>query len=124
MTSLEQRTEALLARHRANSSLPTRQEIDDLYTDGCAEVLEIEIHYRRVERGLERAERDALLDPGAGQRIASLSVEREELRRRRSELRAKLRQLRAAVDWKRGEGAPDLAGRWPVGHAPSYRRSD
>lgn len=109
MTSLEQRTDALLARHRSRQTVPTRQEIDDLYTDGCAEVLEIEVRYRRVKRRLEAVELE-VLDSAAARQVASLSAERDELIRRRSELRATLRQLRAAVEWRRGEPARELSG--------------
>lgn len=124
MTSLEQRTDALLARHRSRRTVPTRQEIDDLYTDGCAEVLAIDVRYRRVERRLEAVQLDAVLDSAAARHVASLSAERDELIRRRSELRAELRQLRAAVEWRREEAARELSCGWPMSHALGYRRSD
>jgi predicted RNase H-like nuclease (RuvC/YqgF family) len=108
MLPLEDRVAALLARHRSNRSLPTREEVEDLYTDGCAEVLELEVRCLRVERSLRAAEHDAALEKRGTQRIASLSTELEELKRRRGELRAKLRQLRAAIEWHGDESSEDV----------------
>ncbi len=117
MTSLQDRTDALLARHRADRSVPTRQEIDDLYTDGCAEVLILDARKLRLKRQLRAA-----LAPGADERgeAAKLLRELDETSRKLAELGELVRQLRAAVDWKRAEAPQDRADGAPVNHASRF----
>ena len=46
--AVQDRIEALLERYRGHESSPSQQEINDLYTDGCAAVLALETERLRV----------------------------------------------------------------------------
>jgi hypothetical protein len=96
---LQDRIEALLERHRAQSTRPTQQEINDLYTDGCAAVLALETERLRVKRRLTAAAIDGAADPEAAREAGALAQRSDEIVRELARLKDLVRQLRTAVDW-------------------------
>ena len=83
----------MIARNRERGGRPVPKEIDDLYTDACAMVLELESERMDLDRRLTGAPTEA---------------GRDNLARRRTELIGELRQLRVltthlstASEWMR-----------------------
>lgn len=103
--ALQDRIESLLDRHRGRSSRPTQQEINDLYTDGCAAVLALETERLRVKRRMTAAAFDSATDPEAAQEAASLAARSATIVDELANLKALVRQLRAAVDWAQEDEA-------------------
>lgn len=95
----------MLARHRSQQTSPSRQEIHDLYTDGCAAVLALETERLRVKRRMTAAAIDSAIDPDAARDAAALAVRGSELVDELARLKQLVRQLRAAVDWAQQEEA-------------------
>ncbi len=91
--TLSQRVDLLLAECRRSGTGPRVDEVERLYTDGCAEVLTLEARQLRVTRHLTRA-RFATPDEARelAARFKRVSGDLEEVRRH-------LRQLRAALEW-------------------------
>ena len=106
--ALQDRMEALLERYRGQISSPSQQEINDLYTDGCAAVLALETERLRVKRRMTAAALDSLEDPEAAREAATLALRADELVVEMAHLKQLVRQLRAAVDYAQDEesGAP------------------
>lgn len=101
MTSaaLQDRIEALLERYRGSDRAPTQQEINDLYTDGCAAVMMLDTERLRVKRRLRAALFDSTTDPEAAVEAQALARRNDELVEELARLNRVVRQLRAAVDW-------------------------
>jgi ABC-type phosphate transport system auxiliary subunit len=97
--ALQDRIEALLERHRAQTTRPSQQEINDLYTDGCAAVLALETERLRVKRRMTAAAFDSATDPEAARDASELATRSGEIVDELANLKALVRQLRAAVDW-------------------------
>jgi hypothetical protein len=97
--ALQERIEALLARHRGRSTSPSQQEINDLYTDGCAALLALETERLRVKRRMTAAALDSEGDPDSAREAADLAVQGDSLVGELVNLRQLVKQLRAAVDW-------------------------
>jgi len=97
--ALQDRIEALLDRHRGQTTRPSQQEINDLYTDGCAAVLALETERLRVKRRMTAAVIDSADDPEAAREASALAGRSDELVDELARLKALVRQLRAAVDW-------------------------
>ena len=97
--ALQDRIEALLERHRGQTTRPSQQEINDLYTDGCAAVLALETERLRVKRRMTAAAFDSATDPEAARDASSLAGRSAEIVDELANLKALVRQLRAAVDW-------------------------
>lgn len=91
--------EALLERHRTQSTRPTQQEINDLYTDGCAAVLALETERLRVKRRMTAPAIDSANDPEAARESAELARRGQEIVDELATLKDLVRQLRTAVDW-------------------------
>jgi len=91
-TPLELRIDSLIARCRGAGRPATRREVEDLYTEGCAEALGAEARCAQIDKKL-----------GAADRTPDLAAERAALQGRLTTLRAQLRHLRAAVDWAEEE---------------------
>ncbi len=98
-TALQNHIEALLERHRVHSTRPSQQEINDIYTDGCAAILSLETERLRVKRRMTAAAMDSASDPEAAEEAAELARQSEELALELTRLKELVRQLRAAVDW-------------------------
>ena len=105
MTSLalQDRIEALLERHRGRPTSPSQQEINDIYTDGCAAILALETERLRVKRRMTAAAIDSARDPEAARDAAALAARGDELVDELARLKQLVRQLRAAVDWAQEE---------------------
>jgi hypothetical protein len=97
--ALQTRIEALLERHRGHSTRPSQQEINDLYTDGCAAVLALETERLRVKRRMTAAAFDSATDPDAAREAGTLARRSDEIVSELASLKQLVRQLRAAVDW-------------------------
>jgi hypothetical protein len=98
---LSQRIESLLTGSRRRGAPPSRVEVEDLYTDGCAEVLMLEAEQRTVGRRLAaaRADIEARGDLRSVSEARRLSREFERIKSDLDGLRSDLRQLRAALEW-------------------------
>ena len=103
--ALQDRIETLLDRHRRRSTRPSQQEINDLYTDGCAAVLALETERLRVKRRMTAAAFDSATDSEAAQEAATLAARSAEIVDELANLKALVRQLRAAVDWAQEDEA-------------------
>ena len=105
MTSLvlQDRIEALLGRYRGQESSPSQQEINDLYTDGCAAVLALETERLRVKRRMTAAALDSAEDPDAAREAAALALRSDELVVELSHLKQLVKELRTAVDYAQDE---------------------
>lgn len=101
--ALQDRIEALLERYRGQESSPSQREINDLYTDGCAAVLELETERLRVKRRMTAAALDSLEDPEAARDAAALALRGDELIVELTKLKQLVRELRAAVDYAQDE---------------------
>ncbi len=101
--ALQDRIEALLDRYRGETSSPSQQEINNLYTDGCAAVLALETERLRVKRRMTAAALDSLEDPDAAREAATLAVQADELVTELAQLKQLVKQLRAAVDYAQDE---------------------
>lgn len=97
--ALQDRIEALLERHRGRPSRPSQQEINDLYTDGCAAILALETERLRVKRRMTAAALDSAEDPEAAREAATLALRADDLVDELARLKQLVKQLRAAVDW-------------------------
>ena len=97
--ALQDRIEVLLERHRGRSTRPSQQEINDLYTDGCAAVLALETERLRTKRRMTAAAFDSATDPEAARDASDLAARSAEIVDELANLKALVRQLRAAVDW-------------------------
>ena len=108
--ALQDRIEALLARYRGQETSPSQQEINDLYTDGCAAVLALETERLRVKRRMTAAAFDSVEDPDAARDAATLAIRGDELVVELAQLKQLVKQLRAAVDYAQDEdpGGPPL----------------
>ena len=101
--ALQDRIEALLERYRGQESSPSQREINDLYTDGCAVVLELETERLRVKRRMTAAALDSLEDPDAARDAAALALRGDELVLELAKLKQLVKELRAAVDYAQDE---------------------
>lgn len=100
---LQDRIETLLERHRGQPTSPSQQEINDLYTDGCAVVLALETERLRVKRRMTAAAIDSGADPEAARDASALALRGDELVDELARLKHLVKQLRAAVDWAQDE---------------------
>jgi hypothetical protein len=101
--ALQNRIEALLGRYRGQESSPSQQEINDLYTDGCAAVLALETERLRVKRRMTAAAIDSAEDPDAAREAATLALRGDELVVELAHLKRLVKELRAAVDYAQDE---------------------
>jgi hypothetical protein len=101
--ALQDRIEALLGRYRGQESSPSQQEINDLYTDGCAAVLALETERLRVKRRMTAAALDSAEDLEAAREAATLAMRSDELVVELARLKQLVKELRAAVDYAQDE---------------------
>jgi hypothetical protein len=101
--ALQDRIEALLGRYRGQESSPSQQEINDLYTDGCAAVLALETERLRVKRRMTAAAIDSVEDADAAREAAALALRGDELIVELARLKHLVKELRAAVDYAQDE---------------------
>ena len=98
-SALQERIESVLSRYCGRPEHPSQEEIDDLFTDGCAAVLSLEAERLTLKRRLMAIKADRVSDRGA----ASDAAELERLSRLVSDelvaLHSLVRLLRTAVDW-------------------------
>lgn len=79
-----------------------------MYTDGCAEMLQLEAELLRLKRRIVAAEVDIAEDAVAARDATGLRRARDELNERLEDVRGIVRLLRTAVDWtdRSGRSAP------------------
>ena len=104
MPATQQELDGLLARYRRLPAQPEQRELQDLYTDGCAELLQLEAALLRLKRRLVAAEADSAGDRSAARHAAQLrsavAARADEL----GEIRGVVRLLRTVVDWTGASG--------------------
>ena len=91
--TLSERVDSLLTACRRRGAGPRVDEVERLYTDGCAEILTLEAEQRRLTRRLT----DARFE-GADE-ARELSRRFQRVSNDLGEVRHHLRQLRAALEW-------------------------
>lgn len=101
--SLQHQIESLLTRYRGQEASPSKQEINDLYTDACATVLALETERLRVKRRMTAAVLDSPEDPEAAREAATLALRADELVVELANLKQLVKQLRTAVDYAQNE---------------------
>jgi hypothetical protein len=96
---LEPKLDALISSYRGRQGHPTQEELESLYTEGCAELLRLEAELLRVKRRATAALADSPHDPGAA-RIAGLLQDRlDKLNGEVAAVRGLVRLLRTGFDW-------------------------
>jgi hypothetical protein len=99
--TLLERLDALIARCRAAGRPVSPEDVERLYTDGCAEALSLEVEMLRVKRRMKAARLDAEIDATARARADRLEAHQRELGAQADRLRAQFGQLRSATEWLR-----------------------
>lgn len=102
--------EAMLARYRGRVESPSREEIDAVYTDGCAAVLALETERLRIKRRLRAAVMDAGDSAAALKEASELTRRSHELSHELDQMKLLVRQLRTAVDWAQIEAVEGTFG--------------
>jgi ABC-type phosphate transport system auxiliary subunit len=105
---LVDRVEALLAAARATGRPIAADELEHVYTAGCAESLETHAELLRVKRRTAAAEVDASERADAASELVRLVRRRRALEQELQRLRAELRHLRTALGWIRLQEAGDV----------------
>lgn len=100
--TLSQRIDSMIGECRRRGAGARVDEVERLYTDGCAEVLALEAEQRRMKRRLRVAPDGA---PSAAEAQA-LSERSERVAIELDCVRSQLRQLRAALEWVQSGGEP------------------
>src|SRR5215210_5929047 len=77
--ALQDKIETLLERYKGRPGSPSQQEINDLYTDGCAAVLQLETERLRVKRRMTAAAIDSVDDPQAAREASQLAARGDDL---------------------------------------------
>jgi hypothetical protein len=95
------RIEHLLSRHRRLSAAASVQEIDDLYTDACAMILQAETERMEMDRRLTDLLDDLSEDPAVVRRSRDLAKRRAQLERDLVSLRSIAAGLGTASEWLR-----------------------
>jgi hypothetical protein len=96
--ALLERLDALLGEARSGRHGVGLRELEELYTSGCAEALELEAEAARLRR------RSRIASEGAEGQVshpepAELAAADAALERTLSQLRNQLRHLRTAIEW-------------------------
>ena len=105
--ALQDRIETLLEQYRGQELSPSQQEINDLYTDGCAAVLALETERLRVKRRMTAAALDSADDPDAAREASSLAARGDDLVVELANLKHLVKELRAAVDYAQAEASSE-----------------
>jgi hypothetical protein len=120
----EPKPEPLVSRYRGLPDSPTQAEVEELYTEGCAELLRLEARLLRLKRRLIAAEADSPHDRVAARDAARLQRLRDQVTEELASVRAIVRLLRTALDWAAlspsliGPGSrPPAGGRGSAGGA-------
>jgi ABC-type phosphate transport system auxiliary subunit len=91
--------EALVSRYRGLPARPASHQVEELYTDGCAEMLRLETKALRLKRRLLAAEADSAHDLVAARDAADLRQRRQNVDDELAAVRAVVRLIRTALDW-------------------------
>ena len=112
------RIEALVSRYRGTQASPTRREVEDLYTYGCAVVLEIEAERLRLKRRADEALANSAFDDAAAADAARLAADHRGVTGELEGVRTLVRHLGTAVEWLSEPSGPRvfrrLTGRRPA----------
>jgi hypothetical protein len=108
--ALAARVDRLLADARAAGRAVTLRALEELYTTGCARVLELEADAVRLQRQREGALSAAPEKRPPDSVVRSLTADATEVREALSELRAQVRHIRTATEWLREESYGQASG--------------
>jgi hypothetical protein len=97
--------EALISRYRGLEARPSRLEVENLYTEGCAELLRLEAELLRLMRRARAADADRGSDPEAAQEARDLHRRLADLNAEVAEVRQLVRLLRTGVDWAQAQAS-------------------
>jgi hypothetical protein len=106
--ALLERVDRLLRDARSGHRTVSLSELEDVYTTGCAEVLELEAEVIRLRRRSSSA-LDAAGNGGAAHSgLADLAESSRSVERALKQLRSELRHVRTAIEWlqERRDAAP------------------
>jgi hypothetical protein len=103
------RVEHLLSRHRRLSGTASLQEIDDLYTDACAMILQAESERMEMDRQLTDLLDDVSEDPAVVRRSRDLAQRRAQLQRDLVSLRSIAAGLGTASEWLRDPASDEAS---------------
>jgi predicted nucleic acid-binding Zn-ribbon protein len=114
---LLERLDALLVKDRSDLAAMGVREVEDTYTDACAEALSLEVQALRVKRRMGAAELDLATDgEETARELQALAVQRRELAGQLAELRQRLARLREMLHHlSRAEGTAERAPRFRRG---------
>jgi hypothetical protein len=96
---LRPKLDALVSRYRGLSAHATPKDVEELYTQGCAELLRLETRMLRLRRELVALEGDGADEPLAARDATQLRRLREQLDEELVGIRAVVRLLRTTLDW-------------------------
>ncbi len=106
---LQPRLDALVSRYRGTQANPTPGELEELYTDSCAEMLRLEGQLLRLKRRLIAAEAVRSHDAVAVREAADLRRLRDQTADELAAVRTLVRLLRTALDWASASATYDSA---------------
>jgi hypothetical protein len=95
----EPKLDALIARYRGRDDRPTPQEVEHLYTEGCAELLRMEAQLLRLKRRARAAHADRAQDREAARIAGDLQRRLDAVNHEVAAVRRVVRLLRTGVDW-------------------------
>jgi flagellar motility protein MotE (MotC chaperone) len=95
----EPKFEALVSRYRGRDAHPAAEEIENLYTEGCAELLRLEAELLRLKRRARAARADSAHDARAAQEAGELQRRLDGVNDEVAAVRKLVRLLRTGVDW-------------------------
>jgi hypothetical protein len=99
----EPKLEALVSRYRGRDGHPTPEEVANLYTEGCAELLRLEAESLRLKRRTKAALADSAHDPQAAQEAGDLQRRLDVVNGEVASVRRLVRLLRTGVDWAQAQ---------------------
>jgi len=97
MRALTHRLEEIAADWRREGRVPSRAELEDLYTHGCGEVLQLEAARARARRMMREVTLELGRDERAVERVAALQRRELALEERVRTVRAQVEDIRVAL---------------------------
>ena len=98
------RVDQLLSESPAGGGTVALRALEELYTSGCAPVLELEAEVLRLRRRGEAALRGRPAERLTQTELSTLAANATELEADLNELRQQLRHVRTAAEWLRERG--------------------
>lgn len=103
VSGFQMKFEELVSRYRGRDGHPMPQEVEHLYTEGCAELLRLEAELLRTKRRARAAQADSADDPRAAREADELQRRFDEVTGEVAAMRKLVQVLRTGVDWAQAQ---------------------